>query len=420
MMKIKRIDLPWLTTVALFASIYISRMNAYGSLVLIGFTLLMLLITAIKRKGDLRIEVSYFHCHLFLFGLFALLSSLWALNSHDSLSKALTLFEILICMSVFYGYYSHDVNGVEKLLKAVMWAGYVVTIYSILDYGVVTVFTQLTSGGRLESTFNNVNEIAGLCAISIVLTIYFWFNKGFFLYHFFAIPAFILLLACESKRAIISLAICLLLLLFFRFFSKTDKKAKKKIFLFGTLFIAVTIILLKTPIFSGLAERMGYFVSSFTGSGDVDHSTEIRKQLVGFGLSIFKKNPILGIGIGNTHILVNQYYGEDFYLHNNFVELLAGGGIIGFAIYYSMFAFVLFSIFKHGGIHCSRNRIILVLLSFLLIADLASGTYYAKETYFFLMICSLHASSIKGTYPLTNNNRVNNFMSETADWRIAK
>lgn len=419
-MIIKKIDFPWLITVALFSSIYISRMNAYGSLVLIGFTLLMVVAMMIKRSGCFRIRLSFFHFHLFLFGLFALLSSLWALNAKDSLSKALTLFEILICMSVFYGYYSNDKNGIEKLLKVVMWAGYFVTFFSIFDYGVQTVFTLLANGGRLESTFNNVNEIAGLCAISIVITIYFWFNSGFSLSRLFAIPSFLLLLACGSKRAIISLVACLLLLLSLRFLSTADKKIKKRIFLFGILFILVALVLLQTPLFSGLSERMRYFISSFTGSGDVDHSTEIRKQLVGFGFVIFKNSPIFGIGIGNPHILVNQRYGEDFYLHNNFVELLAGGGIVGFAIYYSMFAFVLIAIFKYGGIHYPRNRIILALLLFLFIADLASGTYYAKETYFFLMICSLHASTNKVMLPLMCNRRANYYISKVTEWRTVK
>ena len=56
----------------------------------------------------------------------------------------------------------------------------------------------------------------------------------------------------------------------------------------------------------------------------------------------FLKSPILGIGVGNAGLAARTVGIQDFwaYLHNNYIELLCGGGIIGFSIYYAKYVYV--------------------------------------------------------------------------------
>ena len=224
----KSINIPWIITVALLSSIYITRMSAYGSLIVFGLAAMMFIADSIKTKR-IRLTISYFNFYLFLFASYCILCCIWAENKEDSFTKGITLFEILICMSVFNTSYSKNKRGVDELLKVVMWSGYVVTLYTFATYGVQNIQTLLGSGGRLVSTFNNINEIAGLCAISSIITVFYWLERGLSLEQILLIPSLLLLIACGSKRAIIILIIGIILLLFFKSISNNDVKSRKDI-----------------------------------------------------------------------------------------------------------------------------------------------------------------------------------------------
>lgn len=77
------------------------------------------------------------------------------------------------------------------------------------------------------------------------------------------------------------------------------------------------------------------FMGNASAAHMYDHSDATRKVLINEGMSLFYNHPIFGIGYGNTLSILGLY------THNNYVEILASGGIIGFAIYYSMYAYTL-------------------------------------------------------------------------------
>lgn len=404
-------DLPWLITVFFVVFIYTTRSISYGKYILIGLALLMLLVIFLNSDKKNRFKLSYFYIYSFLFAFYCLISSVWAIEPSDSFGKGITLFEIFACMSIFYFYFSSRQSGISELLSAVMWAGYLISIYSFFTYGFNTIITTLINGGRLDSTFNNVNEIAGLCSIVITITLFFWLENGLSLKYFLALPSLILLLACGSKRALLCLIICIALLFILKLFSGEKHKSKIKIIVLLSFVLFSFFIIFSSSISSGISSRMDYLIASLTGEGDVDHSTLIRGELSELGIKLFESSPLLGIGIGCPHNIVFQIYGEDFYLHNNFVELLAGGGIFGFAIYYSIYFYLVFNILKNGGFKNSSNIITVCIIVFLLITDIASGAYYAKETHFFIMLCCVGVVNTKkktvAQSALTNDNSYN-------------
>ena len=52
--------------------------------------------------------------------------------------------------------------------------------------------------------------------------------------------------------------------------------------------------------------------------------------LVDDWLGLFYQSPITGVGVNNPSVYTFFLYGkENYYLHNNYIELLAGTGIIG-------------------------------------------------------------------------------------------
>lgn len=93
---------------------------------------------------------------------------------------------------------------------------------------------------------------------------------------------------------------------------------------------------------------------------------------------IFFNNPIVGVGANNySAVLQSINYGHAVYAHNNFLEILADGGLIGFFIYYSFYVYNLFfalSRYKRNK-YSDETILALVFIIALLIMEYGQITY---------------------------------------------
>ena len=117
---------------------------------------------------------------------------------------------------------------------------------------------------------------------------------------------------------------------------------------FFVLIIAFTALVLLILNNSYMYNVIGDRVVSFLGTIGVienslrDDSTSIRSQLIMIAWQLFTEKPILGWGFNITARVVPWH----FYSHNNYVELLANHGIVGFFMYYSMYIGLIWKVFK--------------------------------------------------------------------------
>lgn len=92
-----------------------------------------------------------------------------------------------------------------------------------------------------------------------------------------------------------------------------------------------------------------------------DSSLKVRVLFISRAMELFQERPILGFGMNYFHT-VSIYKG--LYSHNNYTELLSGGGIVGLILYYYRYLFLICQILKYKKV---RQRESLMLLVFLLI-----------------------------------------------------
>ena len=90
--------------------------------------------------------------------------------------------------------------------------------------------------------------------------------------------------------------------------------------------------------------------------------------------------------------------GKSAYLHCNYAEMAADGGVLGLISYYIMFLYVLFKEIKFSKFDNSAVLVI-TLIIIRLISDWGSVSYYNKLTYFYLMIYYLHLNTMRKRYP---------------------
>ena len=85
----------------------------------------------------------------------------------------------------------------------------------------------------------------------------------------------------------------------------------------------------------------------------------------------------------------------DAYLHNNFVEMLCGGGLVGFILYYSIYVYLFVQLFKYRKADREAFSIAIVWLGLMLIMNYGMVTYYSKTQWYYLLIHFINVSNLK-------------------------
>lgn len=386
----------WVLTAVLFASIFIFGTYAWGRYVLILLSAAIFLLSLVKNGKKAFYAPRPWHFFMLAIAAFSLISSLWAIDPSDSFQKAVTIMGICACFSLPYSYYCRCDDGVRRLIDAVKWGGYAIAFYTFFYYGFGTVFTSLATSDRLKNGFSNVNTIGMITAMSVVIGIYeIKLKKKFTVDAVMAIPAIAVALATQSRKAILLLVAGIFSVLIF---SNDPKKSIRKILpkaaIAAAVLIGVGVILLQLPAFSGIKVRIDYMLSALVGKGEAGSSAVIRIEMIKIGLGSFLRHPIGGVGIGCAHFLVNAELLLDTYMHNNYIEILTGGGIIGFAIFYSLYGYLITKFVLNRNAFEPFKNLCIIITILLLLMDVGLVSYYSKDLYFMLMILFLEVGKL--------------------------
>lgn len=377
-------------TALLLCGFYVFDMSSLCSIVLLGGTVLIFVIYAYKNNFKIHLTLDKFHINILVMILYCICSSVWSLSSSLSIENAVTLFELLICMSVLYMNYS-EYDSIDDLYFVLMLAGALVSFYTITAYGIGTIMSTIAKGDRLPLKFANINAIAMISTMCIVFFIYrtLYRKNRFYETVFYGLASFcslIVIVATGSRKALITLIFCVMSVFLIRFKSRR---------LINTVFkwiilLVIGVIALKTlssfSLFEGINGRMEGLFALITGKGDVDESAQIRQKYVDLGIAVFKKHPVLGIGMGASGEYLNSLTGVNEYFHNNYVELLACGGIIGFIVYYKIWLYPLFCLIKFRKKMINSIILSIVMVIVFLVMDYGMVTYVSKNTYLYIMI----------------------------------
>lgn len=367
----------WLLTALLYMSFYTFN---YSMIIMMLFLTEVMLIV-INNKGKIKICGSKLYLFIGVFVCWCFITCLWAVDYKDPIEKGTSIVQILIILSFLYTYFIEIDNSFEVILKIILYGGYGVVLYSFLAYGYDIIIKTMLNSQRLDFLFIGVNSIGAATSIALILTIYFVLFEGFRISYLMALPAMVLLVACGSRRSIIVFGLGAGVVFLFYLRQNGKAKLQTKIILVVLVIIAIVFVI-QTGIFNGINERI---IQMFLGESEVDHSSLLRREYAQLGIDIFKKYPLGGIGIGCAHIINRTQLGHDTYLHNNYVELLAGGGLFALIIFYYPHFYAMKKGVRLRKIDSKSCMVIVLLTIVCLINDIGVVSYYSKETYFILM-----------------------------------
>ena len=382
-----------IATFCLYVNLYVLESTQYGAPIALGLAIFVIGIS------NLRFTFAPYHLFFLQFILYCYATTFWALNGYYTLTIANGMAQSLLVMSVFYSAFSPMKNNVNILIKTILCAGYLVIFYSYFFYGFDRIISL--SETRIRNSFVNVNVLGMMAALIVTFHTYIHLFEKHRKDILLVIPAIIIIVATQSRKAIFMVIMGPLLLYWFK--SRTGLRKNLlpmiRFIIIGFVAVALLDLLVNAGIFSGAYERFMGYVNSLTGEGEVDSSTSLRAYYRQVGWDQFMQTPLFGIGINNSPILLSKVGSEHrTYLHCNYAELAACGGIVGLISYYSIHIYLLIKIIKYVKIEPSAI-LFLVWLILILATDWGAVTYYNKVTYFNFILFFLHVQQMKQRHP---------------------
>lgn len=313
------------------------------------FTSLIIFLDVISKKTISKLDLKYVF-YKFVFILFCFLSSLWGVNQsvifHASMSvvlRTITGFAVII--------YICDEGKLNLFLKFLIVSALILCIRMLIVVP-MSAWGNDRVGNYLSHDINSGYENTGITfvlgfAITYTLVNTKIIKNSKLRFLLIGIMTFFSLMS-GSKKQVIMLITNILVIAFLK--SKNIGKVMRNTFISFFAIACFTILVFNNSylynvlgsriesFFSTLSSEQKYSVDYSTG---VDVSTSARLFLIKDALNVFKEHPVLGVGI-NCFKEVGVLKGK--WAENNFVELLADVGLVGFVIYYSFSLWIIKSL----------------------------------------------------------------------------
>ena len=401
-------------TASLITAIMFYLVTAYGetSIITVLFLGSATTVFLLKSKGSVEIKIEPF----FVFGILMIcysgLSSIWALEPYYSNKMTRNLFVTFICCVLIYLAYSKD-DDTWDLMRSIKWGGYLMMIHQIRYYGIKQLLSMLVNMTRMTEIIN-ANTLGMFISIGCVIEIMeIAKNKRLTFSSPLLIPSILVVAATQSRKAMLVLAIGILL----SFCLYTiDRRHIFRSIIIIIIFICISYFLLKilnsSPLFAGISNRMTMLFNFIQEDEDIGHSLEARQEMIEIGWQQFLKTPILGVGIDNAQVVArNQTNGRIIaYLHNNYIELLCGGGCVGFMIYYSRYLYFVLCLGRSYRIQKGDYIPCVIFLAILLAIDYGFVSYFSRVTQLYLVLMFLQIRTFgRSTAGLNEIRTVNQF-----------
>lgn len=383
-----------LITSMLFASFIVFNVSKYSfiSVVILSGILFLnqIAIDFLQKNKIITLVLLTMQKRMLLFTSFCFISALWASNVGAAFQDGISILANIICVSIVYNCYQND-ESIERLVKAVMFGGFLVSIYIVSYYGIINFIANANSSIRLTREVGNANAIGFIMSISLVIFVYDFFKNGLSMNIILSLLSLIILAISQSRTALLTFGVGFILVIV-NLRNNDLKSILKALFLISAILVLIWLLVTKTVILGGINARMVDLFLAISGKSIAEGSFSERMTYITGGISSFIKHPILGIGIGNSYTVTQSLLGYTTYLHNNFIELLVCGGLIGFLLYYSMYYYLFNKLTKHNKLYHnnSYDYLCIILAIMMLVADFGRVSYYKKETYFLLMIIFLN------------------------------
>lgn len=341
-----------------------------------------------------------------VFIIYNALTAIWASYVPAVFLGAIVKFLIILITVTSIAIY---VDGPEELERILTLFIFSILINCCLELSAVP--TASWFDGAMGTHFSNfnANEMGFLTECAEMMAFYKAYNKNnkkyYILFLFFMF--FTILTSSRKATAVALIAPVLIVML-------TTRKKNKFLTLIIMLLAVVGVgylIMTNEQLYHVIGQRFNSMLNYY--SEDTirsDGSLATRNYFIEIAKGLFAESPILGKGMNTFANIVDLEYGLfKAYAHNNYWQVLSELGIIGFIIYYSMYAFLVIKLAKN--IIINKSKISIIFLSFmvlLMLTEWGMVTVNSKTAQIIIAIAytATYAGEIDGRqYKYIENNK---------------
>ncbi len=363
----------------------------------VGFVGCVFLYCFLKKNSGH--QSPYFRwCIVFLFYTF--ISIVWAINQ-DVVTTHMRVLLYTVAMVAALSYMVRSEKAIEDVMQCIVWASFFLGIYILRVIGLENLGGEQRIGGTMEGLENwNSNDIGMKMSMAFTLCIYLIHrsrNAGRIFYILIAAVSLLPTFFSGSRKAIIMVALGLFLYMYIQ--SHGVKKMRAVLIGIAILVGMYTAIMTIEPLYNVIGVRIQNMLDGMFGEGTSEISFRDRQMMITNGMRYFWERPIFGHGLANYAILFGRDTGWEVYSHNNFIEMLVNGGIVGFVIFYFIYAFLIIKLWKPAFKDKNKLATILLIVNVVLLvlhrAFIAYNTTYAHLA--IMLACMYPVVHKKGT-----------------------
>lgn len=369
---------------ALFAAMIIGALSFYDlNLMNIMFQMGFIALTlweVIRRKEPLFKNTER-NLYIIWYGAFtswALLSRLWAKNLATFNSVFIAVVQVA-AIGIAMVYYLNDKKRIQVLVRVLAAASLAFCIRFFVSVP-VSIWGEELRNNKAVSFFSNRGPMA-MSYISLVIA-YLFINKYKYKWALLVIAllSVFVSLMFGTRKVLIFFGVGIVVLLAMKM--KTRRQA---LLLLGGVIIAgalAWVLMMKVDLlYSGIGYRIEKFIQMLT-TGKGDGSAKTRKDLAEIAVNLFRSSPLLGVGLDGFR----YQSGERFtYSHNNYLEIFAGLGFVGFALYYWFPVWMTVKSFVNRHLHPSAHLVFAFMIA-LFVSDAFQVSYTSEHVHLFLAI----------------------------------
>lgn len=223
----------------------------------------------------------------------------------------------------------------SAILNALVMFGGATAVYTVADYFFHFTYDPNVKGGRAIGLFGDPNYVAANLAALVPFTYYLflhgianWLRKLYIV----NICSLVMGVFCTASRAGL-----LVLLLIGAYITKKNIKKISTPVVLGA--IILLFIFYGRDLYLKREAKVQTISKSISGKIRVEKSAYARIEHIQWGLQLWLKNPLFGVGVANSQDAIKKELGikDAVSIHNTYFGVLAEFGAAGFLIYMGIF-----------------------------------------------------------------------------------
>lgn len=358
---------------SVFTNIFFDGVNNYfyffAFFAFLGTTTIRL-IFRIRQTG--RVVLPTITLWYGLFVLYGFASILWAYDPSACFHVTSRIIQCLIIQFCMAQNYSSK-TALPRCLKIIAFASVMSSIYMLSQTPLDHLFKN--PFGSASSSLNP-NMFGVIYSFGALITYFFACHHHKKLAYPIAFYLVFMVIITGSRKSTIIVLLGILLLSVL--LTQRRYRFLRLLITLGAVLLILYLIMTVPELYAVLGRRFDSMLGFFNNTEE-DYSMTLRLTFMRVAKDIFMENFFFGVGIINFHVVLGTLMNSSTYAHNNYYELLADLGLVGFVLYYSYYVYVAIATFRRALLGSQYAKLMLTLILAILLCDFGIISFYTIQ-----------------------------------------